>query len=139
MDVWQKAINLYVLISKSIDSFKITSYKLKDQIISSSAIIHANIAEGFCRRSINEYLNFLNYSLGSLGELGSYIEGCHRAEQITEDMYEKIDVLHYEVEKKMLKLIEVLEKKRQQGDWQTSRIAETKSDYITGIEESPVE
>ena len=135
LNVWQRAIDLYVLISKSLGGFRITSYKLKDQIISASASIHANIAEGFCRRSIHEYLNFLNYSLGSLGELGSYIEGCHRAEQIDDILHEEMDALHYEVENKLLKLIEALEKKRKKGEWQTSTVKEPLAEYITGFGE----
>jgi four helix bundle protein len=38
------------------------------QAIASTDSAHRNIAEGYCRRSIREYLNFLNIALGSLGE-----------------------------------------------------------------------
>ncbi|PWI46434.1 four helix bundle protein, partial [Candidatus Heimdallarchaeota archaeon B3_Heim] len=39
----------------------------------SSHSISRNIAEGYSRRSIKEYLNFLNIALGSSGEYHSCI------------------------------------------------------------------
>ena len=55
--------------------------------------------------------------------------GLARAGQIEQDRFEEIDVLHYEVENRLLRLIEKLEQKRDDGDW-TARIAEDPEEYV---------
>jgi four helix bundle protein len=76
-----------------------------------------NIAEGYCRRSIKEYLNFLNIALGSLGESVSGLHAYRKAEQITEESFQRLDSLAYKLENELLKLVESLEEKRNNGDW----------------------
>ena len=66
--VWNDAIAYYV---KTCEVFRKFPYELKrvaSQAISSSDSVHRNIAEGYGRRSIREYLNFLNIAISSLGE-----------------------------------------------------------------------
>ena len=87
------------------------------QAIASSDSVHRNIAEGYCRRSIREYLNFLNIALGSLGESVSGLHAYLKAGQITEDGFKKLDTLAYKLENGLLKLVESLEHKRERGEW----------------------
>jgi len=87
------------------------------QAIASSDSVHRNIAEGYCRRSINEYLNFLNIALGSLGESISGLHAYRKADQLSEEDFEKLDSLGYKIENGLLRLVESLEQKREQGDW----------------------
>jgi len=75
------------------------------------------MAEGYCRRSIREYLNFLNIALGSLGENVSGLEAYRRAGQISEDDFEVLNKLAYKLENGLLKLVESLERKEITGDW----------------------
>ena len=63
------------------------------------------------------YLNFLKIALGSLGESVSGLHACRKAEQIAEIEFEKLDRLAYKPENGLLKLVESLEQKREQGDW----------------------
>ena len=42
------------------------------------------------------------------------------ANQITEKEHELLDQLHYKVENELLKLIESLQKKQQEGKWEDS-------------------
>lgn len=79
--------------------------------------ISRNIAEGYCRRSVEEYLNFLNISLSSCGEFHSCYDGCHQAGQICEEDYEEIEQLHYKVENELLRLIASLQRKARKGEW----------------------
>ena len=79
--------------------------------------MHRNIAEGYCRRSIKEYLNCLNIALGSLGESVSGLFGYVNAKQISNAQFEKLDSLAYKLENGLLKLVESLERKRDKGDW----------------------
>jgi four helix bundle protein len=79
--------------------------------------VHRNIAEGYCRRSIHEYLNFLNIALGSLGESVSGLYAYRKAEQLREDEFERLDGLAYKLENGLLKLVESLEEKKERGEW----------------------
>jgi len=58
-----------------------------------------------------EYLNYLNFSLGSCGEFHSCYESFHQAVQISDDEYEELDSLHYKVENELIRLIESLKEK----------------------------
>ncbi len=83
----------------------------------SSDSVHRNIAEGYCRRSIKEYLNFLNIALASLGESVSGLHSYLKARQLSSEQFEKLDSLAYKLENGLLKLVESLERKRDKGDW----------------------
>ncbi len=79
--------------------------------------ISRNIAEGYCRRSIKEYLNFLNYALGSSGEYHSCIISFLNANQISQEEFEQLDTLHYKTENGLIQLIKSLQKKMKDGNW----------------------
>ena len=115
--VWQDAIALYVLASKLLSRFPFEFKKSAGNAIDASLSISRNIAEGYCRRSLKEYLNYLNIALGSCGEFHSSSVGFMKANQITEEEHEQ---LHYKVENQLLKLIESLPKKQQDGKWENS-------------------
>ena len=66
--VWQDAIVYFRNICKVFEAFPYLYKRIASQEIASSDSVHRNIAEGYCRRSIHEYLNFLNIALASLGE-----------------------------------------------------------------------
>jgi four helix bundle protein len=115
--VWNDAIEYYVL---TCSIFRKLPYELKriaSQAIASSDSVHRNIAEGYCRRSTDEYLNFLNIALGSLGESVSGLYAYRSAGQISKDEFQKLDALACKIENSLLKLVESLEKKRERGDW----------------------
>jgi four helix bundle protein len=79
--------------------------------------VHRNIAEGYCRRSIHEYLNFLNIALGSLGESVSGLYAYRKSKQINEEDFQALDSLAYKLENGLLKLVESLEQKRDRKEW----------------------
>ena len=76
--------------------------------------------EGYCRRSLKEYSNHLNIALGSCGEFHSCYVSFKQANQITDDEYEQLDQLHDKVENALLKLIESLQKKQKDQNWENS-------------------
>lgn len=116
--VWQDAISLYILACRIFLIFPFELKKVAANAIDAAHSISRNISEGYCRRSIKEYLNHLNIALGSCGEFYSCYESCKQAGQIKADEYEKLDQLHYKVENGLLKLIESLQRKQTMGDWQ---------------------
>ena len=117
LDVWNDAINLFQLVNNILLKIDRLDFKLKAQILDAAQSISSNIAEGYCRRSINEYLQFLNISLGSSGELMTRIIGLKSIKQINEETFEEFDKLHYSVENKLLSLIKSLQLKRKKGTW----------------------
>ena len=122
LTVWKDAIEYYRLTCDAFRSFPFELKRVSSQQIASADSVHRNIAEGYCRRSIKEYLNFLNISLGSLGESVSGLFGYRKAKQISEVQFEKLDALAYKLENGLLKLVESLERKRDQGDWVDSLV-----------------
>jgi len=120
--VWNDAIDYYVQTRRTFQTFPGDLRRVAAQAIASADSVHRNIAEGYCRRSINEYLNFLNIALGSLGESISGLHAYRKSDQLTEDEFEALDSLAYKLENGLLKLVESLEQKREEGGWVDSLI-----------------
>ena len=116
--VWEEAICLYILACKIFTNVPFELRKVASNIIDASHSISMNISEGYCRRSLKEYLNHLNIALGSCGEFHSCYESFKQAGQITDGEYEELDQLHYKVENALLKLIESLQKKQKERVWE---------------------
>jgi len=57
-----------------------------------------------------------------LGESVSGLCSYRRAKQISEEQFEKLDAIAYKLENGLLKLVESLERKRDQGDWVDSLV-----------------
>lgn len=115
--VWQDAMQLFVLCCRVFRGWPYEFRRIASQGLASSDSIHRNIAEGYCRRSIREYLNFLNIALGSLGESVSGLLSYRQAELISEADFTVLNDLAFKLENGLLKLVESLELKRERGDW----------------------
>ena len=115
--VWQDSVSLYVLAYKIFSKYPFELKKVASNSIDAVHSISRNIAEGYCRRSIKEYLNYLNIALGSCGEFHSCYSSFLKADQITKEEYDKIDQIHYKVENELLSLIKSLQKKQISGEW----------------------
>jgi four helix bundle protein len=118
--VWQDAVSLYILAFEIFSQFPFQLKKVISNVLDAVHSISRNISEGYCRRSLKEYLNHLNIALGSCGEFHSSYETFKQARQITSEEYEKLDQLHYKVENGLIKLIESLQKKQTEGVWEDS-------------------
>jgi len=128
LEVWNEAIMLLKMINSILLEIVNIDFKLKSQILNAVQSISSNISEGYCRKSINEYLYFLNVSLGSCGEVLTRILGLKVIGLLSEKTYEEIDKLHYSVENKLLALIKSLQSKRNEHTW-VDQIHEPNSDY----------
>jgi len=128
--VWQKALELFELVWATVFTENKIDFKLRSQIADAAQWVSANISEGYGRRSLNEYIQFLSYALGSLAETMTRAIGLKQTGQITESRFHDVDVLHYEVENRLLRLFDKLEQKRGGEDW-IDRIAEDPEEYVT--------
>lgn len=115
--VWQDAVEFYKLSSQVFRKFPYELKRVASQAIAASDSVHRNIAEGYCRRSIKEYLNFLNIALGSLGESVSGLYAYKQANHVNEEEFKILNDLAYKLENGLLKLVESLEQKQLNGDW----------------------
>src|SRR6266498_2409354 len=115
--VWADAQEYYVATCRVFCAFPYELKRVASQAIASADSIHRNIAEGYCRRSLREYLQFLNYALGSIGESVSGLHAYRKANQITEADFNALNALAYKLENGLLRLVESLERKQLTGDW----------------------
>ena len=115
--VWEDAIEYYVKTCQCFRKLRYDLRRVAAQAVASADSVHRNIAEGYCRRSINEYLNFLKIALGSLGESVSALHAYRKAEQLSVEDFERLDSIAYKLDNELLKLVESLEQKKEQGDW----------------------
>lgn len=102
LEVWQEAIALYVFVKEKIRSIDSVPFKIKAQIEDSIFSCHSNIAEGYCRRSLKENIQFNNIALGSLGENYSQIYALFMARDIEVEWFNQYDSKHYSVENKLI-------------------------------------
>ncbi len=74
MKVWQdsRVLAYEVYAFTNLQHFK-RDFALRDQIRRSAISIMANIAEGFERKSNNEFVQFLRYSVSSAAETKSHL------------------------------------------------------------------
>jgi len=129
LEVWNDGMEIFQFSFNLLSKIHNLDFKLKSQILDAAQSISSNIAEGYCRRSITEYLLFLNIALGSTGELLTRVIGLKEINLLTENVFDEFDKKHYEVENKLLSLIRSLQIKQQDGSWD-QQIHEPKSDYL---------
>ena len=103
---WQKAFLLAVAIYKLFESSK--DFGFKDQIQRASISIMNNTAEGFERKSNNEFKHFLFIAKGSCGEVRSMIILAKELSKITESDANKCYDLSEEISKILSGLIKTL-------------------------------
>lgn len=103
---WQKAKALtkevYILFGESKD------FGFKDQIQRASVSVMNNIAEGFERKSNNEFKYFLYVAKGSCGELRSMLILGFELKKIDDVNYTKLVSLSEEISKMISGLIKTL-------------------------------
>ena len=133
LTVWNDAIHYYAMTCEIFRPFPFDLKRVATQQIASVDSVHRNIAEGYCRRSIKEYLHFLNIALASLGESVSGLSAFVKSNQISEEKFERLDALAYKMENGLLKLSESLERKRDRGDWIDSLVVK-ESNAVYGQE-----
>ena len=115
LEAWQRGMDLFALAFRL--STKVSDFKIKSQFRDAAQSFSANVAEGYGRRSLPEYIQYLYIAKGSLAEALTRAIGLQNVKLISNDEFEEFDKLHYEVENKLLRLIESLETKRKTDAW----------------------
>ena len=103
---WQKAKELTIEIYKL---FKTDNdFSFRGQIERASVSIMNNIAEGFERRTNNEFKHFLFIAKGSCGEVRSMLILARDLNKIKEEDFKKFETLSIEISKLLSGLIKTL-------------------------------
>jgi four helix bundle protein len=109
LKVWQKSFELAVTIYKVTKRFpKEELYGLTSQIRRSAFSIPANIAEGYARRHLNEYLQFLRIAYSSGAELETHLLIVHRVGLMKDGDFQSLTELLTEVMKMLNGLMKKL-------------------------------
>ncbi len=115
--VWQDAKLLYQLTWEILKKFPYELKRLVSNQIASVDSVHRNIAEGYCRKSVKEYLQFVNIALASLGESVSAINVYKQAGHVSAEDFEKWDASAYKLENGLIRLVLSLEKRQWRLDY----------------------
>ncbi|MDO9453922.1 MAG: four helix bundle protein [Stagnimonas sp.] len=79
--VWQAAMQLVTAVYRLTSQLPASEqYGLISQMRRASVSVPSNIAEGYCRESVKDYLRLLVIAQGSLAELETQIEVAERLE-----------------------------------------------------------
>ncbi|MFO7445246.1 MAG: four helix bundle protein [Ignavibacteriaceae bacterium] len=104
LDVWKEAIELFTIVRKKMKTDKDVPFKIKGQIQDAVFSVSSNIAEGYCRRSIKENIQFNTIALASLGESYTQIFALFNSDDVSEDWFNEFDSMHYCLENKLVSL-----------------------------------
>ncbi|GJQ22070.1 MAG: four helix bundle protein [Bacteroidia bacterium] len=118
LDVWKESVELFHEVYVALKQIPDLDFRLRSQINDAIQSVSANIAEGYCRRTINEYLQYLNIALGSLGEGLTRLIGLTSVNLLSQEVFEIIDKKHYSVENKLVALVRSLQAKRRERTWE---------------------
>ena len=133
LTVWQDAIRYYALTWEVFRSFPVTLQRVASQQVASADAVHRNVAEGYCRRSLKEYLQFLNVGLASVGGSVSGLHACRQARQMSEADFERLDTAAWRLENGLRMLIQRLQWKKEEDDWEDGLVIhESNTAYRVG-------
>jgi len=117
---WQKADDLAATVHTLTINWGPGYYRLADQMRSAAVSVKSNIAEGYCRASLPDYVRFCEIARGSLGELGSQIQDCERWGLVGGDLLAGLLEQYSEATLLLERLIAGLKKKLRDGGWDKS-------------------
>ena len=124
---WQKAHELPLLVFRSSQIFRAGNRSLADQFVRCAVSVPANIAEGYNRGSLREYIQFLNIARGSLAETEYYVIFAEDAGLLSADQIAALGALVDDVGNLLLGLLRALQNK--QGGKNTRMVREEGLSY----------
>ena len=82
LEVWQRGMDLFEMAYRL--AAAVADFKLRSQFTDSAQSVSANVAEGYGRRTLPEYLQFLYTAKGSLAETLTRSCGLWRVQLISD-------------------------------------------------------
>jgi four helix bundle protein len=129
---WQQSMNLASRSYAATRAKRLPAW-LEGQVMSAALSVPSNIAEGYTRGGLKDYLRFLDYSRASLAELESHLYFMVENDLLAESNYLELDQKASDVGNILVALMRALERKLRDGTWK--RISEDKAEYSFQFEE----
>lgn len=115
--IWQNAEKLRSQVYLITRRFKPIEFRRVTQMSDAARSVKQNIQEGYKSGSLGKFINFLNISQGSLGELKGDVDDCLQDKLITEAEYKELDKLCGTTDFLINKMIKSLYLKEKSGTW----------------------
>lgn len=97
--------------------FPNSEFRLMGQMRGAAISVFGNIAEGYGRSAIGDYIRFCEIGRGSLAELGSYVEFCSERKMLKPADETKFFEQYNHTWNTLGALIRSLQKKKSDGSW----------------------
>ena len=97
--------------------------------------VDANIAEGYTRGSLKDYIHFLDIARASLAELESHLDFMVSAGKLSQESHENLCQTSNDVGNLIVALMRSPRLKLKQGQW--NRLAEPAPEYHAGEADRP--
>ncbi|MCB0077400.1 MAG: four helix bundle protein [Anaerolineales bacterium] len=115
---WQAADDLTALVFEVTKAFPRHYDFQARQMLRAASSAKTNIAEGYCRNSLGDYIRYCEIARGSLGELGSQMQDCERWQLLTDEQIDSLLEIYHHATFFLEKLIQALyRKRRNQPEW----------------------
>lgn len=91
LDVWKRSIDRVTSVYQISESFpEIETFGITNQMRRAAVSVPSNIAEGACRQSNKEYIQFLYIALGSVMELETQLIITYNLSYLDEKNFNKL-------------------------------------------------
>ncbi len=133
---WQKADELACAVFRIVGLVPQEHRWLGNQIARAAVSVPANIAEGYSRGALRDYLRFLDIARGSLGEVEYYLHFLQKNHLVNDERLAQPDALRADTGGLLFGLTQSLrDKLREDGPWQRGIIREDSEEYVLSAEE----
>lgn len=119
---WQKADKLAIAIFQAMHAPPHKPRWLVDQVTRASVSVPANIAEGYSRSALGDYLRFLDIARGSLAEVEYYLHFMSETSLLDTPVMAKLNELQTETGNLLFGLLRSLGQKQRSGAWDRSHL-----------------
>jgi len=125
---WQQAMELASSTFAALRTKRLPPW-LEGQVMGAALSVPSNIAEGYTRGGLKDYLRFLDFARSSLAELESHLHFMVENDLLAEPAYGELDRKASNVGNILVALMRSLNRKLKDGSW--SRISEERAEYLT--------
>jgi four helix bundle protein len=114
---YQLARQLAHMVYEATSDFPRGEYRLVGQMRGAAVSVYGNIAEGYGRHAIGDYIRFCEIARGSLAEVGSYLEFCQERTMLADEHSARLQSTYNHAWNTLGALIRSLRDKQLDGSW----------------------